>query len=331
MRLRQANLIGLAALVAGGLLATSPSAQQAQQSPERLAASREPFGETGQAIYPAYEGWGPSADGTSNLIVLGYMNRNKSQTLEIPIGPNNRIEPGGPDYGQPTVFLPGRQTTVFAIKVPKDFGANKLTWTLVANGQPAVVTFHLQRDYYLSFYKDEANGNAPPLIKFGPNDPMMSGPQAGIVQTLTGTVGQPVPLKLWASDPPPLEPNWESIVAGRTRNAARPPVPRDQVAIVNGQVIGGASGGRGGGRGTGEKADLTVVWTKLRGPGRITVTPPRVPLVTNSDGTKVVEASATATFSAPGEYVLRAEAIEAAGAGDGLCCFTFAPVKVVVK
>ena len=69
----------------------------------------------------------------------------------------------------------------------------------------------------------------------------------------------------------------------------------------------------------------------MRGPGEVTVTPPRVPLVTKADRSTVVEATATATFSAPGEYVLRAEPVEAAGAGDGLCCFTFANVKVIVK
>ena len=30
-----------------------------------------------EAIYPAFEGWGASQDGTSYLIVLGYMNRNR--------------------------------------------------------------------------------------------------------------------------------------------------------------------------------------------------------------------------------------------------------------
>jgi hypothetical protein len=74
-----------------------------------------------------------------------------------------------------------------------------------------------------------------------------------------------------------------------------------------------------------------VTWTKVRGPGVVTVTPPRVPLVTNANRNTVVEATATATFSAPGEYVLRAQPIEAAGAGDGLCCITFANVKVIVK
>jgi hypothetical protein len=44
-----------------------------------------------------------------------------------------------------------------------------------------------------------------------------------------------------------------------------------------------------------------------------------------------VEADATATFSAPGEYVLRAEAVEVDDGFDGLCCVTFANVKVVVE
>ena len=44
----------------------------------------------------------------------------RSQELDIPIGPNNRIEPGGPDMGQPTHFLPGRQWGMFTVPVPKD-------------------------------------------------------------------------------------------------------------------------------------------------------------------------------------------------------------------
>jgi hypothetical protein len=307
------------------------------QAPARERLALEPLGSSNEAIYPAYDGWGASRDGTSHLIMLGYMNRNRGKVVEIPIGPNNKIEPGGPDYGQPTVFEPGRQIGIFAIKVPKDFGSKKLTWTIVANGQPAVVTFYLNPQYSLNFYKDIANGNEAPSMRFGPTDPMMSGPNAGIAQTLTGSVGQPVPLKLWASDPPPLEKNWETIVTAQNRGTP-PPTPRDQVAIVNGQVIGGGTGGRGAAS-TGRAPsgtpsappDLTVTWTKLRGPGAVTVTPPRIPLRTKGDRTAVVEANATATFSAPGEYVLRAQPVEPADVGDGLCCRTFANVKVIIK
>jgi hypothetical protein len=301
----------------------------AAQGPARLPLPLEPFGDAGEAVFPAFEGWGEAKDGSAYFIVLGYKNRNRTQTVDIPIGPDNRIEPGGPDYGQPTVFEPGRQTTVFAIKVPKDYGTKKLTWTLVANGQPAVVTFYLNPNYKMNFYSEEANGNEPPQMKLGPAEPMMSGPSAGFVQTLTGIAGQPIPLKLWTSDAPPTEKNWEEIVSAQNRPKPQP-VPRSQVAIVDGQVIGA---GGAGGRGTSRPADsdLTVVWKKVRGPGIVKVAPPRVPCVTQGNRTTVVEAAATATFSVPGEYVLRAEPIEADDGFDGLCCFTFANLKVIVK
>src|SRR5277367_2135645 len=87
----------------------------------------EPVHDTGQSITGAFEGWFPNPDGTFSLL-LGYYNRNQKQTLDILPGPDNRIEPDGPDRGQPTHFLPGRQWGVFVITVPKDFGEKKLTW-----------------------------------------------------------------------------------------------------------------------------------------------------------------------------------------------------------
>src|SRR2546428_10748023 len=68
----------------------------------------------GEAVTGAFEGWFCKPDGSINLMV-GYFNRNLKQVLDIPVGPNNRIEPGGPDYGQPTHFLPRRQWGVFTI------------------------------------------------------------------------------------------------------------------------------------------------------------------------------------------------------------------------
>lgn len=316
----------LAALVASTAWLMSPGISALQQS--RLPLPLEPFGDANEAVYPAFEGWGVSQDNSGYYIVLGYRNRNRTQVVEVPIGPNNRIEPGGPDYGQPTVFEPGRQTSVFAIKVPKDFGSKKLTWTLVANGQPAVVTFHLHPDYNMSFYKEESNGNEPPRMKFDVNGPLQSGPSAGFARTLDAVVGQALPLDLWAADAPPTEKNWESIVSAQNRPKPQP-VQRDQVAIVNGQVLG--AGAVGTGRGNAPRADVTVVWKKVRGPGVVTITPPRVPLMTKGNRDTVVHAQASATFSAPGEYWLRVEPVEADDGFDGLCCFSFATLKVTVK
>src|SRR5215216_2974460 len=53
-----------------------------------------PTGTSGVAISPALEGWWKNADGTATILI-GYYNRN-DQVLDIPVGPNNRIEPGGP-------------------------------------------------------------------------------------------------------------------------------------------------------------------------------------------------------------------------------------------
>jgi len=63
---------------------------------------------SGQDIQPVYEGWVRNADGTFTM-VFGYLNRNWVEEPAIPAGPDNKLEPGDPDRGQPTYFLPRRQ------------------------------------------------------------------------------------------------------------------------------------------------------------------------------------------------------------------------------
>ena len=73
--------------------------------PPRAPLSLEPEGVRGEAVFPALEGWYENDDGTFTIL-LGYFNRNE-EPLDIPIGPDNRIEPGGPDMGQPSHFFLG--------------------------------------------------------------------------------------------------------------------------------------------------------------------------------------------------------------------------------
>ncbi len=89
----------------------------------------EPLHESGQDVTPAFEGWFKNPDGSFELL-FGYNNRNLKQELDIPIGPNNKVEPAVPMPGQPTHFMPRRGWGVFTVKVPKDFGTKKVTWTL---------------------------------------------------------------------------------------------------------------------------------------------------------------------------------------------------------
>src|SRR5439155_24584389 len=88
--------------------------QQGQgQSPSQFPLSNS-IRERGSSVTGAFEGWYRNPDGSISLLV-GYFNRNTKQELDISVGPHNQIEPGGPDQGQPTHFLTGRQWGVFSI------------------------------------------------------------------------------------------------------------------------------------------------------------------------------------------------------------------------
>src|SRR6476620_4961099 len=89
---------------------------------------------SGQNVVPYFEGWIRNPDGTFDL-VFGYFNRNWTEEVAIAPGPSNRIEPNGPDAGQPTYFLPRRQRWIFRVKVPANFGKNEVTWSITANGR----------------------------------------------------------------------------------------------------------------------------------------------------------------------------------------------------
>jgi hypothetical protein len=194
MKSHRSAMLGFGAAVAvvSGLLVADvrPAAAQLPLEPPR---------DAGNSVTPAYEGWFKNDDGTFSLLV-GYFNRNLKETIDIPIGPNNRIEPGGPDMGQPTHFLPRRQWGVFVIKVPADFGEKKYTWTIVANGQTMTIPLSLRKGYHVEPFKDAAMGNTPPAFKFSPDGKTHAGPPTGVSATLEATVGQPLTLTLWAAD-----------------------------------------------------------------------------------------------------------------------------------
>src|SRR6185503_7236162 len=169
-----------AMLLAFVCLAVSPNAQQL---------AMEPLKDSGSNIYPAYEGWYKNDDGTFTLLI-GYFNRNKKEILDVPIGPENKIEPGGPDQGQPTHFEVGRGWGTIAIKVPKDFGDKKLTWTITANGKTVSIPFGVTKGYQIEPFLDAAMGNKPPTIKFTETGAALTGPPPPLSQApvLSGVV-----------------------------------------------------------------------------------------------------------------------------------------------
>ena len=343
MRVKHSATVTMAtALVTASLVLVSQGSAQVAQQPRPNIPSGvllEPLGTTGEAVYPAFEGFGPLKDGTNTLLV-GYFNRNK-EAVDVPIGPDNRIEPGGPDFGQPTHFLSGRQWGVFAITVPKDFGNKKLTWTLTVNGLTSTVTFWTNPPYWIDFYKNGANGNEPPRIKFSADGAELIGPpREKFVQTLAGTVGTPLELTAWVADQPPTivfesEGGGAAAAAGRS---AKPPVNEPMPAIIGGRVIAGTPVAPGGGgaaaaAAAAKRGDIQVLWRKYRGPGDVKIASETLNLINGGDAKKFVEAKTTATFSAPGTYWLRAQVNDSSGNGGGgdQCCWTTAHVVVNVK
>lgn len=255
----------------------------------------EPPHDSGQGVTPAYEGWFPNPDGTFSLL-FGYFNRNLKQELDIPVGPDNRIEPGGPDQGQPTHFLTRRRWGMFTITVPKDFGGKKLTWTLVANGKTTQVPVGLDPLWELNPFKD-ASDNTPPFIGFAQAGPFVNGPR-GQTQPLSGTASNPVPLNVWVADD-------ASVIPGQTR-------PRTPAITLTWSKY------RGPGDVTFTNERPAIENAELKGMEKAAFSG---------------KASTTATFSQPGEYVLNVLANDWTGdGGRGFqCCWSNAKVKVSIK
>ena len=283
-------LATLALIVSAGVLSASnaPIAQQIS----------EPIRGFGTGITPAYEGWFTNADGTHSFLI-GYLNRNMNQAVDVPIGAANRIEPGGPDLGQPTHFLPGRLTGMFLITVPKDFSkTQRLTWTITANGQTNSVPFWMNDLYEVSPFTDIAVGNKPPLIKFDATGATIQGPVTLVAKAIarTATVAAGLSLPVWATD----DAKYSSGSNAPQRN---PPPP------------------------------VILHWSKYRGPGTVTFDKAK-PEFEKLDGPEAFNGRATvkATFSAPGEYILHVLAEDYSGSGGGgeVCCWTTAMVKVTV-
>ena len=254
----------------------------------------EPVHESGASVTGAFEGWFKNADGSFNLL-LGYYNRNTKQDVDIPIGMNNRIEPGGPDQGQPTHFLTGRQWGMFTIHVPADFGERKLTWSIVANGQTTVIPASLKTEWEISPLVEAAVGNTPPLLRFEEGGPSIQGP-LGPPGERTVKFGEPLLLTAWVYDDARIT----------TPSGFHPAIPGLPVSLR---------------------------WSKYRGPGAVTFANTK-PLAEKIPGNAAFngKAATTATFSEPGDYILHVLVNDYSGEGGNgyQCCWTTGQVKVTV-
>jgi hypothetical protein len=246
---------------------------------------------SGQDVVPYFEGWIHNADGSFDM-VFGYFNRNWQEELAVQAGPDNTVEPGGPDRGQPTYFLPRRQGWVYRVRVPQNFGKQVVTWTIRANGRTETAYGELLPVEEITERIIMTRGNLNP----GEDDPNKP-PSISIAPVKVAGALQPVTLTALVTDdglPKPRVAVQKTSVSDATRiqaqaNSSGPARPRG----------------------------LSVGWMQLRGPAKVSFEADGPILV--SDG----KASATARFAQAGTYVLRATA------NDGALA-TRADVTVVV-
>jgi hypothetical protein len=270
--------------------------------PREAAAQLLPFNvkfNSGQNIQPVFEGWVRNDDGTITMH-FGYLNRNYVEELHVPIGPNNQIEPGGPDRGQPTYFYTRINRYAFTVTVPKDWDKKReVVWTLTANGKTDKAYGWLQPEWEISTDVILSNsalgvgargrnaGNQPPVVK--------------IEAASQAAMGSPLTVTALVTDDGLPKPG-----AARRRTAVgqeTPPtlqnMPEAPVNVPSVQREGNL------GRRAAPPAGLFVNWIVWRGPASVSFEPDKMPV---KDGKAVT----SVTFARPGEYVLRARATDGA-------------------
>src|SRR5262249_29446166 len=155
----------------------------------------------GQTIQPVFEGWEKNADGTFSML-FGYLNRNYQERPYVPVGQNNFFSPGPEDRGQPTHFYTRRQSFVFRVTVPADWGQKDLVWTVNHNGKALTAIGSLMPHWVLDEGVWRANRGAGVNGRTGANMPVNEPPAVKRVGSdqMTVTVGQPVTLTVTATD-----------------------------------------------------------------------------------------------------------------------------------
>ena len=288
------------ALLVNVVLVVSAGAQQ----PTRMLRPPSPGG---LPVIPYMEGWYENGDGTIT-VSFGYHNRNVND-VTVPMGENNYVEPARLDGMQPEIYFSGRHTGVFAVTIPD----SETAWWHIktGNNEALMVPGDKSTNAYELDRNPRPQGSVQPLIWFDSGN-RGSGPEGVVAaDTKTVAVGRPLTLEVGTEDPSVRDPSNPLF--------AKP-------------------------------LDSRVIWYKHQGPGEVTFTAHRSMPFTEDSGSSVrgmipVAPSAVkipegkgparviATFSEPGEYMIRARLDNwASSDSDGLdqCCWSNAYQRVRV-
>jgi len=261
---------------------------------------------SGDLVAPFFDGWFDNGDGTITYS-FGFLNRNTEEIVDIPLGENNYIEPAQYDGVQPTHFpvydrrgFQGKwERGTFGITVPDN--QTEVWWTLTHAGRSYSVPGRAVSGAYELSRDIAAFGSLAPAIRFSPTGAESQGPEGHMAERVMATVGTPVTLSALVQDRGDrydfdTDRNVYPVRATFILHQGPAPIVFEPESVTVGNEESGAEGGV-----------VGAAW-----------------------GT----ATTQATFTGPGEYVVRIR-VDNFGAPDSkfdnMCCWTNAYVPVTVR
>ena len=264
----------------------------------------------GLPVIPFMEGWYANDDG-SVTVSFGYHNRNEDD-ITVLIGEGNRIEPLSLDGMQPEIYYSGRHTGVFGVTVPESMLEDSIWWYLKTGDlEELSVPGGLGSEAYELDRRARPQGSVQPHIWFD-DDNKGSGPEGVVAsEIITISLDELVTIEVKTEDPSVRDPSNPLF--------AKP-------------------------------LDTRVIWYKHQGPGNVSFSehhstpfdtgPTRSTrgMIPVAESRVIVPqgsgpARVNATFSEPGEYMIRARLDNwASSDSDGLdqCCWSNAYQRVRV-
>jgi hypothetical protein len=286
MKALSVNSCCVRGLCVGGalfLVLALPGVVGAQGNPEPLSFKFD----RGQDIQPIYAGWARKPD-EGYAMYFGYINRNYVETPAVPVGPDNKFEPGAPDRGQPTVFNTRIHTEAFHVDVPADWGNKELVWMVTIHGKTERAVGWLEPEWEIDpIYHGKARDaeslkNTPPVLT--------------LASEATASVAAPLVLTATVTDdglPTPRKGPPKRAVGQETPPTLKPDPNQPEIVLSVPEV--GRRGAVGGPQG------LLLSWIVWRGPDNAQFDPGIIPV-------KDQKATVEVTFPEPGTYILRGTA-----------------------
>jgi len=188
----------------GLLLAAPVQAQLPENLRDYPLATR---GTKGEIVAPMFNGWVEHEDGSVTL-VYGFANQNRDLIVDVPLGPNNKLEPEQFDGAQPTHFpvynrggfVGIQERGAFGVTVPADMAGTEVVWTLTSGGNTYSIPGRATSAAYELSAGEAAAGSMRPAIRFSEDGPESTDSVGIYAAPATTTVGEAVTLSALIQD-----------------------------------------------------------------------------------------------------------------------------------